>query len=89
MITPMISPLAPKLSVYRGISGRINPNPTRSIRTVKKIIPSDFFFMQGAAFRPSHGHPAKNLPTRNVKRQPPAGTFRLHPQARDAKLRLL
>jgi hypothetical protein len=34
-----------------GIRGRINPNPTRSIKTVKKIIEMDAFFMGIPALR--------------------------------------
>jgi hypothetical protein len=46
-----------------GISGRINPKPTRSMSTVKNMIPSDFFFMQAAIFDLSPRHTAKNPQT--------------------------
>src|SRR5690348_12110901 len=46
MIAPMTRPCAPKCRLYRGISGTTMPKPMRSMKTVRKMMRTEGFFMR-------------------------------------------
>src|ERR1039458_3326181 len=65
-----------------GMSGRINPNPTRSISTVKKMIPSDFFFMQRRNFQTVAAAYCQTFPNMKHQTSAPAPPLGIHPRRR-------